>query len=130
MYYIYELKNNDGLCYYGMTRDYKRRYNQHKVLSNTSSSKLLFQNDSNVEIKVLNEIQNLEEAKHKELYYILKNECVNKKIPFRDRHQYRIDNKDEIIRKTLEPIPCQCGCFISRKNMARHVKTKKHSDQI
>jgi predicted GIY-YIG superfamily endonuclease len=126
MYYIYELKNENGLCYYGMTTDYEKRYKQHRVLSNPSSSRLLFQNDSTVEIKVLNEIEDYETARHKELYYILKNPCVNVKIPFRDRHQYKIDNREQILRRTLTPIPCECGCMITRKNMARHLGTRKH----
>ena len=126
MYYIYELKNDDGLCYYGMTQDYERRYNQHRSPSNLSSSKILFENESNVELKVLNEIQDFETARHKELYYILKNQCVNIKIPFRDRHQYKIDNREYILRRTLTPIQCQCGCMITRKNMSRHLGTRKH----
>ena len=126
MYYIYELKNQNGLCYYGMTTDYKRRYNQHKLSGNTSSSKKLFENDSIVEIKVLNEVDTFEKAQEKELYYILKNECVNVKIPFRDRRQYNIDNREKILERTLTPIECECGCMIARKNMARHKNTRKH----
>ncbi len=44
----------------------------------------------------------------------------------RQRGQYRADNREQISVKNLEKIQCECGCSVTRANMSRHTRTKKH----
>jgi len=42
--------------------------------------------------------------------------------------QYRIDNKEKISEKFKQKVTCDCGCIVTRYNLTRHKKTKKHLD--
>ena len=46
------------------------------------------------------------------------------------RKEYREKNRDIINQKQNEKIKCICGSFISKNNMIRHRKTKKHLDLL
>jgi len=50
---------------------------------------------------------------------VLRKQKINGKI-------YNEKNKE----KRKEPIKCECGNIISKYNIARHIKTKKHQDYI
>jgi hypothetical protein len=43
------------------------------------------------------------------------------------RKQYRTNNKYILNEKASEKITCVCGCFVSKRNIATHRKTKKHT---
>ena len=73
------------------------------------------------------ECENRLQAEQRERYWIetLKAE-LNQIIPSRTRKQYYETNKEKKIKKMCEKIVCECGCEITKCNMLRHRKTKKH----
>ena len=43
------------------------------------------------------------------------------------RHkQYYNDNKDKILSHSTEQVECECGCIVSRINLLRHKRSKRH----
>ena len=42
------------------------------------------------------------------------------------KKQYHERNKEQIHAYKSEKIECECGCLISRGNLPRHIKNKKH----
>ena len=65
-----------------------------------------------------------EEIKAKDKIYYEKNkEIINKK-----HLEYYYANREIELLKNKELITCECGCEISRINIARHKKSKKHID--
>jgi len=95
---------------------------------------------------------NKEQLHARERYYIENNECVNKNIPSRTRKEYREqnkekikeyyeDNKEHISERKKEwyqankekiegsrkqKIVCECGSEVTKTNLSRHLKSKKH----
>jgi hypothetical protein len=52
----------------------------------------------------------------------------NKKIINQKNKEYRENNKETLKEKYKEKINCICGCEITKSNLLRHLKTKKHID--
>ena len=107
-----------------------------------------------------NDFENKDYMKAREGYYIENFECVNKRVEGRTKKEYREatkehkkeydkknykDNKEQKIKKSKEyreankeqlaeqmkqKITCECGCIISRRNIAPHRKSKKHLSLI
>ena len=46
------------------------------------------------------------------------------------KQQYRDANKDRISCHKPEKTKCECGCMISRVNLAQHRRTKKHEQLL
>jgi hypothetical protein len=46
------------------------------------------------------------------------------------RKQYMIDHKEEISKKRSQKVKCECGCDVSRRNLAQHKKSKKHIELL
>jgi len=42
------------------------------------------------------------------------------------RKQYNTDNRDKINEHQKQKVKCECGCIVSRGNLSKHRKTKKH----
>ena len=42
------------------------------------------------------------------------------------RKQYNTKNRDKINEKQNQKVKCECGCIVSRGNLSKHRKTKKH----
>jgi len=79
-HYVYELNNGKGGCYYGVTKNPKRRVAEHRNLkakSLTSSVKL----GKNFEMNILQEYDNLVDARLSEELLIRNCCCVNTHIP-------------------------------------------------
>ena len=53
---------------------------------------------------------------------------TNKQVISEQKKEYYKDNNEEIKRKHNERIECDCGCIISRSNLAIHKKSQKHKD--
>ena len=85
------------------------------------------------------------ELRNRERYWIENNKCVNKCIPNTTPEEYgkkyREQNKEKIAEKQkeykkqnkeklAEKVTCECGCIVSRINLQRHKKSKKHLDKI
>jgi len=99
-----------------------------------------------------------QELEARERWYIENNICVNRLIPGRTPQEYYQDNKDKLIAQQKEryqnnkvyilqhnkeyrekikaylkkyystKIKCECGCEVTRSNLARHLKSKKHQN--
>jgi len=142
---IYQLKNTTtNKIYIGSTtRDLKTRLREHKSLYTSGKTKkeksyLLFNDTDNVIIELLENVncKNKKELHNRELHYIQSLECINKYNPTRDNKQYYQEtkkalinyhnNKEEINKKRLEKITCECGAIVSKAGLGRHKKTIKH----
>ena len=79
-YYVYELNNGKGEIYYGVTKNPKRRFMEHKNLKAkclTSSTKL----GKNFEMNILQQYDNLVDARLSEELLIRNCCCVNDNTP-------------------------------------------------
>tara|TARA_R110002096_G_scaffold264191_1_gene457731 strand:- start:43 stop:522 length:480 start_codon:yes stop_codon:yes gene_type:complete len=141
---IYKLTNTTtNQIYVGSTtRDLKTRYREHlsryKTKTNRIKSYLLFNDTDNVIIELLENVncKNKKELHDRELHYIQSLECINKYNPTRDNKQYYQEtkkalinyhnNKEEINKKRLEKITCECGAIVSKAGLGRHKKTIQH----
>ena len=123
----------------------KERLRYHKKKSNVCNSKILI----NPKIILLEEVEyeDKKELLEREAFYIKNNECVNKKIPLRTRHEWYLDNKEEYQKKKNEyrrtnkekvnansvryrkergKVNCECGGIYSVASKSTHFKSKKH----
>ena len=103
---------------------------------------------------------NRSEIEAREGHHIRNEECVNRKIMgrskqehYRDNYEYiqaqkkeyrertkdhkhevdrkyREENKETITKKIKEKRLCECGCYISVRNMASHKKSPKHLELL
>jgi len=47
------------------------------------------------------------------------------KILEQNKH-YKTENKDKLLERMNQKVTCECGCIVSRCNLPRHKRTKKH----
>jgi hypothetical protein len=87
-----------------------------------------------------------EELHKKERFYIENMDCINKIIPTRTSKEYRENNRDMILVKKKEyrkqnaekikqykgkVCVCEiCNCNYTNNHKSRHLKTKKHQDNL
>ena len=90
--------NNPELVYYGHTcQTLARRFATHKAPSNGATSKLIIEKGDAIILLVEDypcETEN--QARAREAYYILDNDCVNKYVPGRNK------NRNKHIMKTIK----------------------------
>ena len=83
----------------------------------------------------------IDQLKAREAYYIKSLECINRNIPQRLIKQYRIDNRDKLLKQMKEyrennkeksnvKYNCECGSQYTHRHKADHFKTKKHQSFI
>jgi len=58
-------------------------------------------------------------------YYKNNKEEINQK-----NKNYKDNNKDKINNDKKKKINCECGCKITKNNLSRHLKSKKHQNYI
>jgi len=68
--------------------------------------------------------------KEKRNEYIKQYHIDNKEKLNERSKQYYIDNKEKILEQNNQKITCECGCVVSRRNIIRHCKSKKHISLI
>jgi hypothetical protein len=101
MYKIYEIRCNEtDEVYIGKTtRTLNDRLSQHKEKGNNTSSKQIILRRDYI-MSQIDECDNEEESIFLESYYIRNTDnCVNIKIPGRNKKQYYDENKDEILER-------------------------------
>jgi hypothetical protein len=144
---IYQIKCNlTGKIYYGSTCDLDTRIGEHISQHKNhpgrySSSYVIEGGDYEVSVVELFPCETQSQLETRESFYIKKNECVNVQIPGRTKQEWHIENRDrmldlmatrrenksdEIKEYANTKVMCGCGEMVSRTNMSRHVKTKKH----
>jgi hypothetical protein len=58
-------------------------------------------------------------------YYEANNDILLKK-----KREYYEANKEKILENFKEKITCECGCELTKSNLPKHRKTKKHLDNL
>lgn len=138
---IYKLWSPEGDdIYIGSTTqklcDRKAGHNGNFKNNKKCSSEILYNKYNDIRIELLEcfPCDNKEELKKKEGEYIRNTNCVNKRIPDREKKdydkKYRDENKETINFKQREKITCDCGIIISRSRLSKHIKTQRHLDLI
>jgi hypothetical protein len=151
---IYKLVcDNTPIVYYGSTcQKLSVRLSVHKCRRNCSSKELY--DKGNVTIHLIenypcNSRKELEARERIYIEFMLKNFdhkiICNKQITGRTKKEYRIDNKDKANERSKEwlknnkekrkqyrkiKISCECGSLISKCELARHKRSKKHINYI
>jgi len=152
VYKIMSLDPEIDDIYVGSTCAIRKRKHEHKTNCCNETAKYYnryvyqfirencgWDNWSMVVIKSYPDIASRIELLNKEMKWMKKlNATLNKQTPGNwlklgkteyDK-QYKNDNKETIKAYQLEKIECECGCMISRKHIARHIKTQKHKDRM
>ena len=73
-------------------------------------------------LNMVSAFRSIEDKKQQVKQYYIDN--VEKKKEYDKK--YKIDNAEKIKKYKSEKIQCECGRLISRRNIVRHRKTKKH----
>ena len=111
---------------------------------NYVSSFDIFEMDDDYFIELLEEVEDEDELKIREDYYITTIECVNRRREFRSIERNKMERREHYEKwKQSNPekiksyyikrnilITCECGCEVSKRNIARHIKTEKHINLI
>jgi len=92
--------------YYGSTeRTLEQRFQSHKSefkILKTSACEILCYDDCEIILLDIVEVANIKELKTYERKYIETNECVNKNIPGRTKHEYYLKNRNKCLEKSKE----------------------------
>ena len=102
IYKLFSYEND--LVYIGSTtQKLCERLRKHKQ-DNRTSSKILFQNSSNVKIELIEKFscECKEELIKRERYFIRQIDCVNKRIEGRTKKEYYDENKNEVLEQKKE----------------------------
>lgn len=148
--YVYKITGACGLVYIGATNDMvKRQWKHNSDIHNTSCSKLL---QKPLQFNIIDTREyNLFRTLHLvEQFYLDNNNTINQRRAYTNRrslvailrhrtsnNKYYQKNREEVlekkriyynknIEKANEKIKCECGCFINKRNLKRHQKSKKH----
>ena len=138
-------KVTDGeLVYYGSTiMPLTRRLTCHKSPSNNCATNKL--NRDNLTIELVSWVEDVEQLKVREKWFIENNECVNIILPFTTKEEklaqhrvissnYYYANKEKTMaankRWRAHPYNCPCGSNITNGEKCRHNKSKKHINYI
>ena len=147
---VYKIKEVD---YIGSCKCFKERVRTHNICLNNPSKKeyntdkynFIRENNITIELIILEECDDnltTQELKIREQHYIdLLNPSLNKCRAYRTNEQRLEDSlkrstdryknkKDTINAENKIPIKCECGEWISKRNMTRHINSTKHYDLL
>ena len=151
---VYKLNSTNGLVYYGSTTQkvLTKRLAKHKSSAKIDGARcrsyLLFTEGDTVTITLVENVDNCKdkyELQARERWYIENHPCVNKQIPNRttrewyqankEQHnkyykEYRVEHREKLKELASQIIKCECGCDISRANIAIHRKSQKHQNKM
>lgn len=161
---LYKLisKQTDKVYYGSTERTLEIRFSSHKsrfkngIINGCSSKEILCYDDCEIVLLDIVEVANKKELRKYERRYIENNECVNKRIPGRTKHEYRLEhteeskkyrlenkeklldymknyrleNKDIIKTKKKEKNICVCGKTFTHSHKARHERSQFHCQFI
>jgi predicted GIY-YIG superfamily endonuclease len=138
-----------GEVYYGSTKHYSKRQQQHKSQRQCTSKQIIER--GNYEFIILEQVEDTQ-LLVREKHYITTFLCVNKRFPLRSDAQYRQENKkkiaqyyqenkekiaqyyqenkEKIAQKNSALFECECGITCNVSSKARHFRTKKHTNFI
>jgi len=131
---VYKITDGEK-CYYGSTiNPLNTRLQQHKK-NNDCETKHMDKN--NMTIQLVEEVEDKEQLKWRERYYIENNECINEQLPIQTHEEkkeyhkryfekYKEKYNDNLKEYQQKPYYCPCGVVINTSSKAKHIKTKKH----
>ena len=141
---------SDGILnYYGSTKDrLSDRLTCHKAPTNNCSTKLM--NKDKMTIVEVERVEELEQLKIRENWFIKNNECVNKHAAITSKEEklaqhrarskkyyeankqkcYEADVRSRIKRGEYDKITCECGSIMNKGEMTRHKKSIKHINYL
>ena len=138
-------KGYDSPIYIGSTNDYYKRYIHHKSICNIKTIKLYqyirenggWDNFEMLEIGVV-DYETSEELRKEEQKWIEDlGATLNDIRAYRSseeqkqyQKEYMVGYKDIKNKKRIVKIQCECGTIVSKCNLKRHRKTKKHIQLI
>ena len=132
---IYKITDGELVYYGSTTSSLTNRLGKHKCPSSKTNCNLL--NKEKMTIELVEAVEDEEQLKWRERYYIENNQCVNKYIPIRTKEEclelsrtYNNINKEHIRQQRTQPYSCECGSVITWRKKSRHMKTKKHINFI
>lgn len=124
---IYKLTGENGLCYYGSTiRDLNTRLIEHRCKSKKNfciTSKLL----TNPTIELLENYpcNNKIELLERERWYIENNECVNRKVPNKQRKEHKQTEKYKAQQKEYNQTEKRKAINNERNRKYRNIQENK-----
>lgn len=145
--YIIRFYNSNEIYIGSTTKNLNYRFYKHKHNNNDTSISKIINNNYNGDWSVCY-IELLEDYEYKELYELREYEggiikkyksdinyiVINKNISGRDKKDYYIDNKNNIIDRINKyhtiKINCVCGSVIRNGDLKRHTRTFKHNKYI
>ena len=151
---VYKITDGELVYYGSTTSSLKQRLCSHKCPNNDCETRQM--NKDNMTIELIEEVEDKEQLKWRERYYMENNECVNIKIPILTKEEYRLNglkakkiyyqknkellrqkykgfydkNKVKYKEQKIIPYHCECGSVIQTTEKKRHFKTKKHINNI
>jgi predicted GIY-YIG superfamily endonuclease/ribosomal protein S27E len=131
MYCVYQLQNDRGQVYFGITKDPKERFWKHRTFKyNNCTSVILWENGGVVDdIEPLYWFETEQLALEREKELIRNNICVNIAGKYTRQEQmkrFREQNMEKLNAHNREKIKCDiCSSIVSRSNLTAHQKTKK-----
>jgi ribosomal protein S27AE len=120
---IYKIVCNEtNEVYYGSTiLSLKDRIIKHKCSLKCESRQIINRNNYYYELIEDYSCNNRKELETRERWYIENNKCINKIIPTRTLKEYYQENKEKILEKKNEKIPCpRCGSITTKNHLKRH----------
>lgn len=142
---VYKITSpSTDLVYYGSTIQLlKRRFWNHKNNMTCSSKQILKFGDAKIEL--LEIVEDIDQLKSRERFYIENYPCVNIQIPERTKQEWTENNKQQVQEYQKEyqkdyqkkyyelnkqKITCACGSIVLKIHMSRHQKTDKHQAHL
>lgn len=110
-----------------------------------SSFEIIKYDDASINLIELYPCQDSSELHKKEGNYIKNNNCVNKIIAGRDRHEFYVDNKDKIDTRSMLRYQnnkdsihikwktyhdCECGLQYQHNSKSKHFRTMIHNNRL
>jgi len=153
-YVVYKILLEDGYEYIGSTCNYKKRMNNHISMcynENDHYNKPLYKHirDNNLKFskdnfEVLEKVENINktqarmiEEKHMKERVIQGGNVLNGQRSYRTeaemkegKKQYRLQNREKILKKQKEKYTCICGSTLTIIKKARHERSLKHLNYI
>ena len=136
---VYKITDGELVYYGSTTSSLTNRLGKHKCPSSKTNCNLL--NKEKMTIELVEAVEDEEQLKWRERYYIENNECVNKYLPIYtdeerkqnaiiSRREYYERNKKTFQQNAIKPYQCECGSVITWGHRHNHFKSKKHINNI
>lgn len=132
---IYAIYSPAALPYIGATcLTLERRLAIHRQKSNKTKSKIHLEHPHHF-IQLIEKFpcNSRRELDARESYYQHFYPCINHYYAYRTpedlkntKHKYYVSHKEQVLNHAKTKVQCECGIVCSRRNLAKHKKSKQH----